>query len=229
MAHFDLTTLRRAKAVALGAVEITSRELGLRLLVARAHPGARERLAAEISKRTAVPRGPRPRKPCAHATAAAPVCARCRKVREARAKYDREHAEQARDRKRRYDQTKKAKRKAKRWWARFIAVPENRRRHNDRRRLCTLRKRGVDIERDAPTLEGVWKAARGRCALCGLAVPFPGYHEKSDPAAAASIDHITPISKGGSHHWKNCRLAHNGCNLQRGAGEVPAAQVRRSG
>lgn len=171
----------------------------------------------------------RPRKPCAHATERTPVCERCLAIRVRRVQYDREHPDEARDRKRRYDQTKKARRKAKRWWRRWIADPVNRRRHNDRRRLCTLRKRGVDVERDAPSLDGVWKVARGRCWLCGLAVPFPGYHDRADPDAAASIDHFVPVTHGGAHRWKNCRLAHQGCNRKRGAPDVPTVAVRRSG
>jgi 5-methylcytosine-specific restriction endonuclease McrA len=28
-----------------------------------------------------------------------------------------------------------------------------------------------------------------------------------------SIDHVLPVSKGGTHTWNNVRLAHRGCNM----------------
>jgi len=33
---------------------------------------------------------------------------------------------------------------------------------------------------------------------------------------AATVDHIVPISKGGTHTWDNVRPAHAKCNFERG-------------
>lgn len=50
-----------------------------------------------------------------------------------------------------------------------------------------------------------------RCHICGGIV-------RDDP----SIDHLVPISKGGSDAPINVRLAHLSCNISRGAGRIPA-------
>lgn len=47
---------------------------------------------------------------------------------------------------------------------------------------------------------------RGLCGICGLYVPL----------AHASIDHVIPMSKGGTHIWGNVQLAHRRCNHLKG-------------
>jgi 5-methylcytosine-specific restriction endonuclease McrA len=52
----------------------------------------------------------------------------------------------------------------------------------------------------------------GRCKICGGLVngkPWP--HPLS-----ASLDHIVPLSKGGSHDPANVQLAHLRCNISKG-------------
>lgn len=125
---------------------------------------------------------------------------------------------------RRYRESAHGRRMRRRWWRAWIAKPENRRKHNDRRRDLAMKAAGVTVS-SPPTLEGVWKVARGKCWLCGLGVKFPGYHDPDDPDSRASIDHVVPISKGGAHHFKNSRLAHFGCNRKRGNREVPVVST----
>lgn len=36
---------------------------------------------------------------------------------------------------------------------------------------------------------------------------------------AATVEHVTPLSKGGTHTWDNVRPAHATCNFQKGASE----------
>lgn len=52
------------------------------------------------------------------------------------------------------------------------------------------------------------------CRLCGepvdMALAYP------DPRSR-SVDHITPLSKGGAHDPSNCQLAHLRCNIVKGA------------
>lgn len=62
--------------------------------------------------------------------------------------------------------------------------------------------------------EGITKAKLlkrdgDRCALCTLPLQMDG-----DPRSDLywSIDHILPISKGGSHTWENVQLVHRICN-----------------
>lgn len=53
----------------------------------------------------------------------------------------------------------------------------------------------------------VFSRDKWTCGLCRLPVA------KAD----ASIDHIIPIAKGGSHTYQNCQTAHLKCNLSKGA------------
>jgi len=59
----------------------------------------------------------------------------------------------------------------------------------------------------------VFTACKWRCHLCGEKVDrdltWP------DPASA-SLDHVRPISKGGTHTYFNVRLAHLMCNQRKG-------------
>ena len=51
------------------------------------------------------------------------------------------------------------------------------------------------------------------CALCGeeidMTIPWP--HAKS-----ATIDHIIPWTRGGTHALENMQLAHSRCNIRKG-------------
>lgn len=52
------------------------------------------------------------------------------------------------------------------------------------------------------------------CGLCGITVDMSlTYPEPMSP----SIDHITPLSKGGTHQLSNAQLTHLRCNIQKGA------------
>jgi len=57
----------------------------------------------------------------------------------------------------------------------------------------------------------------GICQLCGEPVDAEDYHQEADGNFIAgnkypSIDHIIPVSKGGTHTWGNVQLAHKDCN-----------------
>ena len=58
---------------------------------------------------------------------------------------------------------------------------------------------------------------RNICALCGKPVDMKAYHVTEEGHFVAhgkypSIDHIIPLSKGGTHTWNNVQLAHCSCN-----------------
>lgn len=53
---------------------------------------------------------------------------------------------------------------------------------------------------------------RSRCGICG---------KKVSPQEM-SIDHIIPLSAGGTHAAINLQVAHKRCNSRRGAGRIPA-------
>lgn len=62
------------------------------------------------------------------------------------------------------------------------------------------------------TLDAVITKYDGICQLCGQKVDktdiVNGHIRKRYP----TVDHITPLSKGGEHTWDNVQLAHMGCN-----------------
>lgn len=58
------------------------------------------------------------------------------------------------------------------------------------------------------------------CHLCGEPVKRPPWSSELDDA---TIDHLIPVSKGGSHTWANVALAHFMCNTLRGAKDLEVA------
>jgi 5-methylcytosine-specific restriction endonuclease McrA len=89
-------------------------------------------------------------------------------------------------------------------------VWDERRRENYQRRRAL--KRGADAEQI--TNVEVFERDGWVCGLCfepvDRAVLWP------DPLSA-SLDHILPLSRGGSHTLANVQLAHLGCNVEKGA------------
>lgn len=65
---------------------------------------------------------------------------------------------------------------------------------------------------DTITLDAVITKYDGICQLCGQKVDktniVNGHIRKNYP----TVDHIIPLSKGGTHTWDNVQLAHMGCN-----------------
>ena len=55
----------------------------------------------------------------------------------------------------------------------------------------------------------IYNRDQGICQICGMPVP---YDKSPDKLWAATIDHIVPLSKGGTHEPDNCQLAHRLCN-----------------
>lgn len=56
-------------------------------------------------------------------------------------------------------------------------------------------------------------ALHGRsCWLCGKAIAYE---------SKVTLDHVRPLSKGGSSKIHNLRPAHDKCNRRRGNGDVP--------
>lgn len=62
------------------------------------------------------------------------------------------------------------------------------------------------------TLEKLFVRGGGRCAECGLLMTFSSpFNSDEHP----SIDHIVPLSKGGTHTWDNVQLMCRGCNRKK--------------
>lgn len=76
------------------------------------------------------------------------------------------------------------------------------------------------IDKDI-SLQGLYKRDNGVCAICGGKCDWSDCSYKGQTFIVGknypSIDHIIPLSKGGSHSWDNVQLAHHGCNTAKGA------------
>lgn len=64
----------------------------------------------------------------------------------------------------------------------------------------------------------VYERDGGKCHLCGKKAPRSRFH----------LDHLVPLSRGGSHTHDNLSVAHPYCNASRGTGRLPA-QLRLVG
>lgn len=66
------------------------------------------------------------------------------------------------------------------------------------------------------TLPLLYKRDKGICKICGGVCDWSDIEVRDTFAIVGSnypsIDHIVPISKGGSHTWDNVQLAHKQCN-----------------
>lgn len=63
------------------------------------------------------------------------------------------------------------------------------------------------------TLNNVYDAFKGICACCGEKLSFDCSHISDK---YPSIDHIIPLSKGGTHTWDNVQLLCRKCNYEKG-------------
>ncbi len=72
-----------------------------------------------------------------------------------------------------------------------------------RRRVAKYNNGEVDI---GITMEKIYIRDEFMCGICGNFCSLDH----------ASLDHIIPVSKGGTHTWDNVQLAHGSCNVQKG-------------
>jgi 5-methylcytosine-specific restriction endonuclease McrA len=70
------------------------------------------------------------------------------------------------------------------------------------------KERGAKADRIDPLK--VFARDRWRCHLCGKHSPenLRGSYDDRAP----ELDHVIPLSRGGTHTWDNVRLAHRKCN-----------------
>lgn len=66
------------------------------------------------------------------------------------------------------------------------------------------------------TLEDLYNRDGGVCYICGRVCDWNDYEIKGDAFIAGdnypSIEHVIPLSRGGSHIWENVRLSCRRCN-----------------
>lgn len=66
------------------------------------------------------------------------------------------------------------------------------------------------------------------CGICGKRVNLSLSRKSPPHPMSASVDHIVPLSEGGTHSWENVQLAHWICNVRKGSGSV-GSQMRLVG
>lgn len=96
-------------------------------------------------------------------------------------------------------------------------------RRHDKKRLERAKQNGlVD---SSITLLKLIKRDNGICYICGNKVNLEDYITKDNNVICGnyypSIDHIIPLSKGGTHSWSNIKLAHRICNSLKGDRTLP--------
>lgn len=97
---------------------------------------------------------------------------------------------------------------------RFCAgCSRSRRRAKDRRAAAV--RRGAAVAGPRPLLEDIALRDGWRCHLCARPVDAALYFQHRD---AATLDHLVPVSVGGTDEAANLALAHRGCNSRRGTG-----------
>lgn len=98
-------------------------------------------------------------------------------------------------------------------WAEARKVRQSNVRHVRRARIAGAAGEPVDSA-------AIYRRDANECQICGepidMAARFP--HPLSP-----SIDHVQPISKGGSHTYENVQAAHLRCNMSKGNREVVSA------
>ena len=90
----------------------------------------------------------------------------------------------------------------------------NRKANEKRYRKLIARRHDTDI-----SLDKLFKRDRGVCYLCGRECDWTDGEHKAGTFIAGdtypSIDHVVPVSKGGTHTWDNIKLACRRCNLMK--------------
>lgn len=99
-------------------------------------------------------------------------------------------------------------------WRRWYAANQDKVRAGyDKRRALKLAASVGEVDLDA-----LWVANDGCCQLCGDQIDRT---IKAPLAMSASVDHIVPLSRGGSHEQSNLQWTHLVCNKRKGA-KLPA-------
>ena len=70
------------------------------------------------------------------------------------------------------------------------------------------------------TLHDLFVRDGGKCHICGGDCDWNDRSTKNNRFVAGkyypTIDHVVPLSKGGTHSWNNVKLAHFSCNSAKG-------------
>lgn len=82
--------------------------------------------------------------------------------------------------------------------------------------LTRAKRYRCDFIDESITLDELIVRDCGICQICGLAIDLEDIKDGHIRSLYPTLDHIIPLSKGGSHTWDNVQLAHMKCNAQKG-------------
>jgi len=149
------------------------------------------------------------------------------------------------------EQQRKEKQRIKKYTSECIECAESFVGHRVRLRYCSLgcaRKRHSrirDLNRrkklkengiidNSITLSKLISRDKGKCKLCEGRVKVNDYIKTIESHFIAgnnypSIDHVLPVSKGGTHTWDNVQLAHRVCNAKKNDNITTPIQLKLLG
>ena len=86
--------------------------------------------------------------------------------------------------------------------------------------ICSQCYKKYNKKHSTKSLKALYKRDNGICYLCGCKCNYEDYIIKNGTIICGdyypSIEHVIPISKGGTDNWDNIRLAHRKCNNKKG-------------
>lgn len=93
--------------------------------------------------------------------------------------------------------------------------------HNRRLRRYLKRTNGNGQVDSSISLDKLYTKSNGICAICCKQCDYSDYVVYPDGTIVVggtypSIDHMIPLSKGGTHTWDNVQLSHRDCNSSKG-------------
>lgn len=94
---------------------------------------------------------------------------------------------------------------------------EQKRKNNAIRARARHKRRTLEADGEVIDLYQLAERDEWQCKLCSMPVDQNNKHSRGNlHLMGPSLDHIIPVSKGGSHTWNNVQLAHFMCNSLRG-------------
>ena len=83
------------------------------------------------------------------------------------------------------------------------------------------------VKRSGPNiLEQIYKEQGGVCFLCLGRLP-PIDDTTCDKRLRPTLEHVVPVSKGGTNKWENLTVAHSWCNNEKGSKDPDSTLLAR--
>lgn len=111
--------------------------------------------------------------------------------------------------------------KSREWFAKNPEYRSEWNTNNAERKLADVhRRRAIKMDVDADLIDrrAVFERDNNACQLCGDPMDMS---KKTPHPLAPTIDHIVPISRGGTHTMDNIQSAHFHCNISKGNRDAP--------